>query len=246
MSTQYDPRTALGRTGVEARADIDQGLRSYMLGVYNNMAVGVALTGLVAYAFGNFAPLSQLIVSPVTGRPTIFFYIAAFSPLALVFLFGAAVNRLSAWGVNALFFGFAALMGVSLSTIFMVYTDASIAKVFFITAATFASLSLWGYTTKKDLSGWGTFLFMGVIGLIIASLVNIFLKSSMMSFVISVIGVLVFSGLTAYDTQRIKEMYFAGDDSETMGKKIAVGAFALYTNFINLFMMLMQLFGQRE
>lgn len=246
MSTQIDPRTAYGRTGVDARAELDQGLRSYMLGVYNNMALGIALTGLVAYAFGNFPGLTQLIVNPLTGKPTIFFYVAAFSPLALVFMMGAAVQRFSATGVNAMFFAFAGLMGVSLGTIFLAYTDASIAKVFFITAATFASLSLWGYTTKKDLSGWGTFLFMGVIGLIIASVVNIFLKSSMMQFVISIIGVLLFSGLTAYDTQRIKEMYFAGDDADTMGKKIAMGAFALYTNFINLFMMLLSLFGNRE
>jgi uncharacterized protein len=246
MSTQFDPGYQSRFVGVRSQAQIDQGLRSYMLSVYNLMALGIAITGLVAYAFGNFSALTSLIINFETGRPTIFYWVAAFSPLALVFLMGAAVSRLPAVGVQALFFGFAALMGISMGTIFLRFTDASIAKVFFITAATFASLSLYGYTTKKSLSGWGTFLFMGVIGLIIASVVNIFLASSMLGFIISVIGVLVFAGLTAYDTQRIKEMYLLEDDGETMGKKAAVGAFALYTNFINLFIMLLNLFGQRE
>jgi uncharacterized protein len=248
MSTNYDPRNTV-TGGVRSEAQIDQGLRSYMLGVYNLMAMGVALTGVVAWAFGNVEALQTLLFAPSAAggmKPTILFWVAAFSPLALVFLFGAAINRASAATVQGIFWLYAALVGVSISTIFMGYSDQSIAKVFFITAATFASLSLYGYTTKKSLAGWGTFLFMGLIGIIIASIVNIFLKSSAMGFIISIIGVLVFAGLTAYDTQKIKEMYFEGDDGETMSKKITSGALSLYMDFINMFMMLLRLFGSRD
>ncbi len=248
MSTNYDPRNTVSG-GVGAQAQIDQGLRTYMLGVYNLMALGVALTGVVAWAFGNIEALQSLLFTKNAAgmmSPTILWWVAAFSPLAFVFAFGAMINRMSAAGLQGMFWLFAAVMGVSMASIFMRFTDASIAKMFFITAASFASLSLYGYTTKKSLAGWGTFLFMGLIGIILASIVNVFLKSSAMGFIISIAGVLIFAGLTAYDTQKIKEMYFDGDDSETMSKKITSGALTLYLDFINMFQFLLSLFGNRE
>jgi uncharacterized protein len=241
-----DPRYTVADARGRVAADVDQGLRAYMLGVYNMMALGVALTGLVAYLFGNTPALTQMLINPVTFKPTIFFWVAMFAPLGVVLLFSAAINRMSAAAVQMVFWLYAALVGVSISTIFLVYSDVSIAKTFFITAATFAGLSLWGYTTKKDMSGWGTFLIMGVVGLIIASVVNMFLKSGPLDYIISGLGVLIFAGLTAYDTQRIKSMYFDGDDSETRSKKITSGALSLYMDFINLFMMLLRFFGNRE
>jgi FtsH-binding integral membrane protein len=167
------------------------------------------------------------------------------APLGLVFFLSARIAKMSVSGAQMTFWIFAALMGLPLSSIFLVYGHGSIARVFFITAAAFGSLSLWGYTTKKDISGWGSFLFMGLIGIIIASVVNIFLASSALQFAVSVIGVLVFAGLTAYDTQQIKEMYYEGDDDTTMGRKAIMGALRLYLDFINLFMMLLHLFGRR-
>jgi FtsH-binding integral membrane protein len=173
-------------------------------------------------------------------------WVVMLAPLAAVFFLSFRIQKMSASAAQTTFWVYAAIMGVSLSSIFLVFTGGSIARVFFITAASFGALSLYGYTTKKDLSGWGSFLFMGLIGIVIASIVNIFLASSAMQFAISVIGVLVFAGLTAYDTQQIKEMYYEGDSSEVSIKKSVMGALRLYLDFINLFLMLLQLFGNRD
>ncbi len=242
----------VGGTARQEAAVIDQGLRAYMVSVYNYMTIGLAITGLVAIGMFKMAvtqdasgaqaltALGQaLYASPLK-------WVVALAPLGMVFFLSARVHKMSASAAQVAFWVFAALMGLSLSTIFLVYTGSSIARVFFITAAAFGALSLYGYTTKRNLSGMGTFLFMGLIGIVIASLVNIFIGSTMVQFVISVVGVLVFSGLTAYDTQRIKEMYDAVDDSEVMGRKAIMGALSLYLDFINLFMMMLQLFGNRE
>jgi len=250
MAEQYGRRYSV-RTGAGTRAEIDEGLRAHMLKVYNYMASGVLLTGIVAMVFANLAIAETAAGPQLTSLgETIFLsplrWVIALSPLAMVMVMSFGLNKLSTFALQACFWVFAALMGLSISSIFLVYTDASIARIFFITAGAFAGLSLFGYTTKKDLSGWGSFLIMGVIGLVIASLVNIFLASSMMSFIISVIGVLVFAGLTAYDTQRIKEMYFQGYGQEAMSKLSIMGALALYLDFINMFLFLLQLFGNRE
>ena len=221
-------------------ASLDAGLRKYMLGVYNYMTAGVAITGLMAYAVSTQPALMQAIFG--TGLS----FAVMLAPLAFVLVLNFGINRMSAGTVQLVFWAFASVMGVSLSTIFIAYTDASIVRVFFITSAAFAGLSLYGYTTKRDLSGFGSFLVMGLIGIIIASIVNIFLESSALQFTISVIGVLVFAGLTAYDTQRIKSQYYEGDAAETMTKKSVMGALSLYLSFINMFLMLMHLFGNRE
>jgi uncharacterized protein len=235
-----DPRlTQMGRAGTDA-AQIDQGLRSYMLGIYNMMALGVALTGLIALYIGSNQSLLQTIYA------TPLKWVAMFAPLGVVLTMSFGLNKLSAPALKGLYWAYAALMGVSISFIFAVYTGTSIAKTFFITAATFGALSLYGYTTKKSLAGWGTFLFMGLVGLMIASIVNIFLKSDAMSFVISAVGVLIFAGLTAYDTQKLKAMYFEGDAAETLSKKITMGALTLYMDFINLFMYLLRFLGNRD
>jgi uncharacterized protein len=235
-----DPRlTQMSRAGTDA-AQIDQGLRSYMLGIYNMMALGVALTGLIALYIGN----NESLLATIYNTPLK--WVAMFAPLGVVLVMSFGLNKLSAPALKALYWGYAALMGVSISFIFAVYTGSSIAKTFFITAATFGALSLYGYTTKKSLAGWGTFLFMGLVGLIIASVVNIFLKSDAMSFVISAVGVLIFAGLTAYDTQKLKGMYFEGDAADTMSKKITMGALTLYMDFINLFMYLLRFLGNRN
>ena len=217
---------------------VDAGLRAHMLTVYNYMAGGVALTGFVAY-FTNMYFGKALYGSPLM-------YVLIFAPLALVFFLSWRIDRLAAPTARALFFVYAALLGASLSVIFAVYTDASITRTFFVTAAAFGGLSLWGYTTQRDLTAMGSFLMMGLIGIIIASLVNIFLKSSGLDWIISVIGVGVFAGLTAYDTQRIKEMYSSMDDDGTLGRKAVMGALSLYLDFINLFMMLLRLVGDRR
>lgn len=241
-------QTPYAVAGRYADAGIDQGLRSYMLGVYNYMTIGLAITGLFALGIANFAvdssgqltALGQAIyLSPLK-------WVVMLAPLGMVMFLSFRIQSMSAATAQLTFWVYAAVMGVSLSSIFMVYTGGSIARVFFITAASFGALSLYGYTTKKDLSAWGSFLFMGLIGIVIASLVNIFLESSALQFAISVIGVLVFAGLTAYDTQQIKEMYYEGDDSEVAAKKSIMGALRLYLDFINLFLMLLQLFGNRE
>lgn len=221
-------------------ASLDAGLRSYMLGVYNYMAAGVAITGLMAYVVSSQPALMQAIFGSGLG---IVFMLA---PLGFVLALSFGINKMSAATAQIVFWAFASVMGVSLSTIFITYTDSSIARVFFISAGAFAGLSLFGYTTKKDLTGMGSFLMMGLIGIILASVVNMFLDSSAMQFMISVLGVLIFAGLTAYDTQRIKSSYYEGDSGETAAKKSLMGALSLYLNFINMFMMLLHLFGNRE
>jgi FtsH-binding integral membrane protein len=233
--------------GTRADASIDEGLRAYMLKVYNLMALGLAITGVVAYgAFtmavqdGQLTAFGQLIYASA------FRWVVILAPLGMVFFLSARVHTMSVSAAQTAFWVFAGLMGLSLSTIFLVYTGASITQTFFITAAAFGALSLWGYTTKRDLTGMGSFLVMGVFGLIIAMLVNIFLQSSALQFAISAIGVLIFSGLTAYDTQKIKEMYFDGDDVLVSGRKAIMGALTLYLDFINLFTFLLHFMGNRE
>jgi len=243
------------------RADaavVDAGLRAYMLRIYNYMSVGLAITGLAALGiymaavttdpsgaaakFGNafLTPFGYaMYVSPLK-------WVFMLAPLGLVFFISARINTLSVEAARGLFFLYAALVGISLSTIFHIYTQSSITRVFFISAAAFGALSIWGYTTQRNLSGFGTFLFMGLIGIIIASLVNLFLRSSGLDWVISIIGVGVFAGLTAYDTQRIKGMYDRGDDATSAGRKAVMGALSLYLNFINLFMMMLRLMGGRR
>ena len=235
--SNYDQNTAASGA---ARTDaaIDTGLRAYMLNVYNHMAAGVGLTAVVAWL------TYQLTGPALLQSPLMWVFILA--PLVLVFFISARINTLSVSAARSLFFVYAALVGVSLSILFHIYTNSSITRVFFITAATFGALSLYGYTTRRDLSGFGTFLFMGLIGIIIASLVNLFLRSSGLDWMISIIGVGVFAGLTAYDTQRIKGMYDRGDDATSAGRKAVMGALSLYLNFINLFMMLLRLMGGRR
>ncbi len=232
-------RRTMTQAQLEA-AQIDVGLRQHMLTVYNYMASAVALTGIVAYA----AASSQTLMQSIFGTPLA--WVVMLAPLAFVLVLSFGIHRLSLFASQALFWTFAAVMGLSLSTIFIVFTGQSIARVFFITAASFGALSLYGYTTKRDLSGMASFLIMGLFGIIIAGLVNMFLKSSGLQFAISVIGVLVFAGLTAYDTQRIKSEYLESDPAETAGKKAIMGALALYLDFINLMMLLLQLLGQRR
>jgi len=240
-------------------ASVDQGLRSYMLQVYNYMAIGLVVTGVAALAVFHFAVAGSaagaaaqlpdgtyLTQFGVTMYASPLKWVFILAPLGFIFFLGARIQKMSLPGAQMMFWAFAAVMGISLSSILLVYTAESIARVFFITAAAFGALSLYGYTTKKDLSGWGSFLFMGLIGIIIAALVNLFLQSSALQFAISVIGVLVFAGLTAYDTQRIKEMYYAGDGALVQGRKAIMGALSLYLNFINMFVMLLSLFGNRE
>ena len=246
---RFEMRTARLSPADAAAAQIDVGLRQYMLRVYNYMASALALTGVIAYGVANtLALLRMLYVAGPGGtiEPTMLAWIAMLSPLAFVLVLSFGVNRLSASTMQILFWAFAACMGLSLTNIFLAYTGTSIARVFFITAGTFAGMSLWGYTTKRDLSGFGSFLMMGLIGIIIASVVNMFLQSSAMHLIISVVGVLVFVGLTAYDTQKIKSLYMESDGAEVTSKKAIMGALTLYLDFINLFLMLLRLFGDRR
>jgi FtsH-binding integral membrane protein len=243
---ENEPRygVAVGRGAVDV---VDQGLRAHMLRVYNYMTIGLVITGLVAWATVN-TPLGALFITmTATGYSlTGLGWIAFLAPLGLVLWMSFGIQRMSVGTAQTVFWVYAALMGVSLAPILLIYTGASIAKVFFITAASFGALSLYGYTTTRDLTAYGSFLIMGLIGLIIASLVNIFLGSPAIDFAISVIGVLVFAGLTAWDTQKIKEMYYAGDDGTVAGRKAIMGALSLYLDFINLFLMLLRLFGNRN
>ncbi len=230
-------------------AEIDEGLRAHMSKVYGTMSVGLLVTAGVAWAIGSSPVLLGIFRDPVTLSPNILGWIAMFLPLIMVFAFGAAINRLSAAGAQLFFYVFAAAMGLSIAWIFAAFTGLSIAQTFLVTSIAFAGLSLWGYTTKKDISGWGAFLIMGVIGLIVASIINIFLGSPAIMFAISILGVLIFAGLTAYDTQRIKTEYIQHAqhmDSEWLGKSAIMGALSLYINFINLFMFLLQFMGSRE
>lgn len=252
-----------GRTAGQTvdAAVVDAGLRAYMLRIYNYMVIGLAITGLASLG---------VYMASVTGDPSAAaakvgstmltsFGVAMFvsplkwvfilAPLVMVFVISFGIQRLAPSTARLLFFAFSALMGLSLASIFLIYTHTSIVRVFFITAAAFGALSLWGYTTKRDLSGWGSFLIMGLIGVIIASLVNLFLASSMLQFIVSIVGVLVFAGLTAWDTQRLKNDYiygYAGGGGEMAERAAVMGALSLYLNFINLFTLLLQLLGQRE
>ncbi|MBY5456136.1 Bax inhibitor-1/YccA family protein [Rhizobium beringeri] len=226
---------------------IDQGLRAYMLKVYNLMALGLAITGVAAYlsfqfafANGELTAFGQAIyVSPLK-------WVVILAPLALVFFLSFRINTMTVAAAQTTFAVYAALVGLSLSSIFLIYTGQSVVQTFFVTAASFGALSLYGYTTKRNLSAMGSFLIMGLFGLIIASIVNIFLASSAVQFAISVLGVLIFAGLTAYDTQRIKELYLEADDVAVAGRKAIMGALTLYLDFINLFMFLLQFMGNRK
>ncbi len=221
------------------QTQVDEGLRKYMLRVYNYMGSGLALTGIVAYVVAHTG-LYQVLYGSGIG------FIVMFAPLGIVFFMGAKIKTMKPSTAQTLFWVFSVLMGASLSYVFLTYTATSIVRVFFITAATFGAMSLYGYTTKRSLARWGSFLFMGLIGIIIAMVVNIFMQSEFLYYAISVIGVLVFTGLTAYDTQRIKQTYLESDGQAVMTKKAIMGALSLYLNFINLFMLLLALFGGRE
>ncbi len=236
-----DARGASRGTGFppSAGAQIDAGLRAHMQRVYGYMAGGLALTGIVAYAAAASGFYQAIAATPLI-------WLVMLAPLGFVLVLGFGIQRMSAETAMVLFWLYAAVMGLSLGSIFLVFTGESIAHVFFITAATYGVMSLYGYTTKSDLSRFGSFLMMGLIGIVIASLVNIFVGSSALQFAISIIGVIVFVGLTAYDTQRIKEMYLESDSADIAGKKAVLGALSLYLDFINLFMILLQLFGQRR
>lgn len=235
----YEPGNRWTAGSAATQIGIDAGLREYMLRVYNYMAGGLALTGGVAYL-----AVASGVYQAIVG--SILFWIVLFAPLGLVMLLSFRIQTMSLGAAQLTFWAYAALMGLSIAGIFLVFTGASIARVFFITAGTFAAMSLYGYTTRRDLSRFGSFLFMGLIGIIIAGLVNLFVHSTALQFALSVAGVLVFTGLTAWDTQSIKEMYLESDGAAVMGKKAILGALRLYLDFINLFMMLMQLMGTRR
>ncbi len=241
MQNQFDPRT----TGANAamvgvpRAARDAGLRSYMLSVYNYMASGVLLTGIVALLFATSGLAAQVLATPLR-------WLIILAPLGFVMAMSFGLNRMKTGTLQTLFWAFAVAMGLSMSSIFLVYTGMSIAQTFFAVAAGFAGLSLWGYTTKKDLSGWGTFLIMGVVGLLVAMLINMFVQSPAMMLAISAIGVLLFAGLTAYDTQKIKSMYAYVAGTDMMGKVVIMGALNLYLDFINMFQFLLSFMGDRR
>ena len=249
---EFNKQTSTTRSSA-SEAIIDEGLRAYMLKVYNYMGSGVLLTGVIALMFFKMAVVTSdggEIIGLTNFGNSIYNsglkWVIMLAPLAVVFYMSFGIAKMSAAKAQTTFWVFAALMGASLSSIFLMYTGASITRVFFITAGTFGAMSIYGYTTKKDLTKLGSFLMMGLFGIIIASVVNIFMKSTMMYFVISILGVLIFVGLTAYDTQKIKNMYLASDSGELMGKKAVMGALTLYLDFINLFIMLLRLFGQRR
>ena len=252
---EFDKKGILARAkeAQQSTVVIDEGLRTYMLKVYNYMGSGVLLTGVIALMFFKMAVVTSdggEIIGLTNFGNSIYNsglkWVIMLAPLGVVFYMSFGIAKMSAAKAQTTFWVFAALMGASLSSIFLMYTGASITRVFFITAGTFGAMSIYGYTTKKDLTKLGSFLMMGLFGIIIASVVNIFMKSTMMYFVISILGVLIFVGLTAYDTQKIKNMYMASDSGELMGKKAVMGALTLYLDFINLFIMLLRLFGQRR
>ena len=238
----WDPRTAAAAAAASAgtQADVrDAGLRKYMLSVYNTMASGVLLTGIVALLFARSGLAEQVMQTPLR-------WVIMLAPLGFVMVLSFGINRLSTAAAQALYWAFATVMGLSMSTIFLVYTGQSIATTFFATAAAFAGLSLYGYTTKRDLSAFGTFLVMGVVGLLVAMVINIFVQSSALAMAISFIGVLIFAGLTAYDTQKIKSMYAHVAGTDMMGKSVIMGALTLYLDFINMFTFLLHLTGSRD
>jgi FtsH-binding integral membrane protein len=245
--------------GARVDAGIDQGLRAYMIKVYNLMGMGLLITGLAAFATVSLAITTNQAAAVATlpngDMLTSFGYaifasplkwVVILAPLAAVFFLSFRVQSMSVSAAQTTFWVYAGLVGLSLSSIFLVYTSASITQTFFATAAAFGALSLYGYSTKRDLTAMGSFLIMGVFGIIIAMVINIFLQSSALSFAVSAIGVLVFAGLTAYDTQKIKEMYFEGDDATVAGRKSIMGALTLYLDFINLFMFMLQFMGDRR
>jgi hypothetical protein len=247
MAEWNDPRT----TGVTPTATVgvpraarDVGLRSYMLSVYNYMASGVLLTGIIALLFAPYA--ADILISQSGRGMSLIGWVVTLSPLAIVFAMSFGMQRMRTSTLQMLFWAFAALMGLSMSTLFLAYTGTSIAQTFFATAAAYLGLSLYGYTTKRDLSGFGTFLIMGVVGLLVAMLINMFLRSSAMGLMISLIGVLLFAGLTAYDTQRIKSMYMYVQGTEMAGKTVIMGALQLYLDFINMFQFLLSFMGSRR
>jgi hypothetical protein len=250
---EFNKQNIQSRTVSTETHVIDEGLRAYMLKVYNYMASGILITGFISLilfklsvvttADGSIAGLTSLGNALYNSA---LMWVVMLAPLGVVFYMSFGIRKMSAAKAQGTFWIFAALMGASLSSIFLIYTGASITRVFFITSGTFGAMSIYGYTTKKDLTKLGSFLMMGLFGIIIASIVNMFMKSTMMYYVISIIGVLVFVGLTAYDTQKIKNMYLASDSGEIMGKKAVMGALTLYLDFINLFIMLLRLFGQRR
>ncbi|TDR90040.1 Bax inhibitor-1/YccA family protein [Enterovirga rhinocerotis] len=256
----YQNPPGYGAGYAQTQAEVDQGLRSFMLGVYNNMILGLAISALVALGVNKLAvatdpsqavaKLGNSVLLTQFGRTlyaTPLMWVVALAPLAFIFLFSFTANRMSAAGARGLFFAFAAVMGASLSTLLIRYTGASITQTFFVTAAAFGGLSLYGYTTTRSLSGIGTFLVMGLIGLILASIVNIFLASSALQFVISAAGVVIFAGLTAYDTQKLKEMYLFGNYTAEEAQKASIfGALTLYLDFINMFQFLLAFMGNRN
>jgi FtsH-binding integral membrane protein len=249
---EFNKQSSTAKSSVSEEI-IDQGLRAYMLKVYNYMGSGVLLTGFIALLFFKLAVVTGEtgeIVGLTNFGSTIYTsglkWVLMLAPLGVVFYMSFNIAKMTSAKAQSTFWVFAALMGASLSSIFLMYTGESITRVFFITAGTFGAMSIYGYTTKRDLTKLGSFLMMGLFGIIIASIVNIFMKSSMMYFVISILGVLIFVGLTAYDTQKIKNMYLVSDSGELMGKKAVMGALTLYLDFINLFIMLLRLFGQRR
>ncbi|QIK77866.1 Bax inhibitor-1/YccA family protein [Sphingomonas piscis] len=244
MQNQFDPRTAGVNPAVTVgvpRAARDAGLRSYMLSVYNYMASGVALTGIVALGLAVTGVAQQIFFNGGILR-----WVVLFAPLIMVMVMGFRAHKMSTAGMQAFFWAFAAVMGVSMSIIPLIYSGTSIAQTFFATAVAFLSLSVWGYTTKKDLSGFGTFLIMGVVGLLVVSIANIFIRSDALSMVISAVGVLLFAGLTAYDTQKIKSTYAYVQGTDMMGKTAILGALTLYLDFINMFQFLLSFMGNRE
>ena len=241
MQNQFDPRTTGANTATVGvpRAARDAGLRSYMLSVYNYMASGVLLTGIVALLFASSGLAAQVLMTPLR-------WLIILAPLGFVMAMSFGLNRMQTSTLQALFWAFAVAMGLSMSSIFLVYTGVSIAQTFFAVAAGFMGLSLYGYTTKRDLSGFGTFLIMGVVGLLVAMVVNMFLRSPGLDLAISAIGVLIFAGLTAYDTQKIKSMYAYVAGTDMMGKVVIMGALSLYLDFINLFQFLLSFMGNRR
>jgi len=231
-------------------ASYDMGLRAYMLSVYNYMASALALTGLTAYAAANFPPLRDMLYAVgASGQVglTGLGWLVAFAPLAFVLFMSFGLNSMSLQTLKATFWGYAAIMGLSLSSLLLVYTGASVVKAFFITSILFGSMSIWGYTTKRDLTGMGNFLMIGLFGVIIASLINIFLASSGLEFIMSILVVVIFTGLTAYDTQKLKAIYYSTVGNDLVANKLAImGALSLYMDFINLFVQLVRFFGERR
>jgi FtsH-binding integral membrane protein len=250
---EFNKQNIQSKTTGAATHVIDEGLRAYMLKVYNYMASGILITGFISLILFKLSVVTAAdgSIAGLTGLGNALYnsalmWVVMLAPLGVVFYMSFGIKNMSAAKAQTTFWVFAALMGASLSSIFLIYTGASITRVFFITSGTFGAMSIYGYTTKKDLTKLGSFLMMGLFGIIIASIVNMFMKSTMMYYIISIIGVLVFVGLTAYDTQKIKNMYLASDSGEIMGKKAVMGALTLYLDFINLFIMLLRLFGQRR